>query len=57
MRFYAHYGYHPASGTAPTKVNILSASSAAYGDRMKIVIENWKKELEKSSERMTKYVY
>jgi hypothetical protein len=53
--FYTNYGYHPISGTTPTQTNILSASSVAYGHWMKAVVENCKKELEKSSERMKKY--
>jgi transposase InsO family protein len=53
--FYANYGYHPSSGTTPTATNILSASSVAYQHWMKAVVENCKKELEKSSERMKKY--
>jgi hypothetical protein len=53
--FYANYGYHPSSGTTPTETNILSASSVAYGHWMKAVVENCKKELEKSSEQMNKY--
>jgi hypothetical protein len=55
MMFYANYGYHPSSGTIPTERNILSASSLAYGHWMKAVVENCKKELEKSSKRMKKY--
>jgi hypothetical protein len=55
--FYANYGYHPSSGTTPTETNILSASSVACGHWMKAVVENCKKELEKASERMKKYVY
>jgi hypothetical protein len=53
--FYANYGYHPSNGTTPTKTNILSASSVAYGHWMKTVVEHCKKELEKSRERMKKY--
>jgi hypothetical protein len=55
--FYANYGYHPSSGTTPTETNILSACSVAYGHWMTAVVENCKKELEKSSEKMKKYVY
>jgi hypothetical protein len=55
MLFYTNYGYHPSRGTTPTKTNILSASSLAYGHWMKAVVDNCKKELEKSSERMMKY--
>jgi hypothetical protein len=55
MPFYSNYGNHPSSGTTPTETNILCASSVAYGHRMKAVVENHKKELEKSSERMKHY--
>jgi hypothetical protein len=53
--FYANYGYHPSTGTTPTKTNIVSASSVAYGYWMKTVLENSKKELDKSIMQMTKY--
>jgi hypothetical protein len=53
--FYANYGHHPSSGTTSTETNVLSASSVAYGHRMKAVVENFKKELQKFSERMKKY--
>jgi hypothetical protein len=55
MPFYASYGFHQSSGTIPTETNILLASSVAYGHWMKAVVENSKKELQKSSERMKKY--
>jgi hypothetical protein len=55
MPFYSNYGYHPSSNTIPTETNILLASSVAYRHWMKAVVENCKKELEKSRERMKKY--
>jgi transposase InsO family protein len=54
--FYANYGYHPSTGTTPTETNILSANLVAYGHWMKAVVENCKKELEKTSKQMKKYV-
>jgi hypothetical protein len=54
--FYANYGYHPSSGTAPTVTNILSASSVAYGHWIQAVYNDCKKELEKSRGRMKKYM-
>jgi hypothetical protein len=31
MPFSTNYGHHPSIGTAPTRTNILSPSSLAYG--------------------------
>jgi hypothetical protein len=53
--FDANYGYHLSSGTTPTETYILLASSVAYGHWINALVENGKKELEKSSERMKKY--
>jgi hypothetical protein len=52
---YANYGYHSSTSTAPTEMNILAASSVAYGHWMKLVYEHCKKELEKTSKGMKKY--
>jgi hypothetical protein len=54
--FYVNYGYHPSAGTAPTETNTVSVSSVAYGHWMLAVFEDCKRELEKSGERMKKYV-
>jgi hypothetical protein len=56
MLFDANYGYHPSSGTTLSETNILSARSIANGHWMKAVVDNFKKELERSSERTKKYV-
>jgi hypothetical protein len=56
MPFYANYGYHPSASTVPTETNILSVSSVAYGHWMLAVFSDCKKELEKFSEQIKKYV-
>jgi hypothetical protein len=57
MAFYTNYSYHPFNGTTSTETNILSESSVASGHWMKSVVYKCKKELEESSERMTKYAH
>jgi hypothetical protein len=53
--FYANYGYHPSSGSAPPGSNTLLVHSIAYGHWMKAIYEDCNKELEKTSDRMKKY--
>jgi hypothetical protein len=53
--FYANYGYHPSSGSAPPGSNTLPVHSIAYGHWMKAIYEDCKKELEKTSDQMKKY--
>jgi hypothetical protein len=53
--FYANYGYHPASGTAPNSTTVLPVNSIAYGHWMKAIFEDCKSELVKASERMKLY--
>jgi hypothetical protein len=50
--FYINYGYHPSSGTAPPSTGSLPVDLIAYGNWMKVVHEDCKKELQKSSDRM-----
>jgi hypothetical protein len=53
--FYANYGYHPSSGSAPPGSNTLPVHSIAYGHWMKAIYEDYKKELETPRDRMKKY--
>jgi hypothetical protein len=55
MPLYANYGYHPASYTTLPEINILFASSVAHEHRMKVVLENCKKELDKFNKQKKKY--
>jgi hypothetical protein len=52
---YPNYGYHPSSRSALPDSNKLPGHSIAYRYYMKAIDEDYKKELEKTSNRMKKY--
>jgi hypothetical protein len=56
MPFYADYSYHPLSGTTSTEINRLFRSSIAYRQWVMAVVEHYKNELEKSSDRLIKSI-
>jgi hypothetical protein len=53
--FYINDRYHPSSGTALPSTSSLPVNSIAYWHSLTAVHEDYKKELQKTSERMKKY--
>jgi hypothetical protein len=53
--FYANYGYHPASGTAIPRTDILPVHSKAYGHWMKAIDDDCEETLEKSRVQTKRY--